>query len=72
MKNFNAREEDIAGLEDHELKALMECSIGRVLKLGSRKAEKGEVREFEICSWIVRVVSDVIRDRENFKGKDAK
>lgn len=63
MLTLTATMEDMKNASTATLQKTIKLAIGRLFRLGSRKAKAGDIEQYEQCKWIIMTASEIISTR---------
>lgn len=66
--NYHQRMNAISSCSNGELNLLIKMSIGRILKMGSRQSQHGDIEQYDYCRQLVIDAKDEINRRKE-QGK---
>lgn len=67
MLTLTATIEEFENASTSSLKKITEMAIGRILKLGSRKCQDGDIEQYEKCKWIIMEATEILNARMEYK-----
>lgn len=63
MKDYNELMNGIEQSSNSELETLITLCIGRVLRLGSRPEQSGDIEQYEQCRWLAIHADEELKSR---------
>lgn len=60
---LSAKIEDLRAVTTTDLKTIIKMAIGRVLRMGSRPTQTGDVEQYDRCRWIAITAAEIIKSR---------